>query len=31
VHLLAYVAVVLAFLHELAGPNLAGQPAIQVV
>jgi DMSO/TMAO reductase YedYZ heme-binding membrane subunit len=30
VHLLAYVAVVLAFLHELAGPNLAGQPAIQV-
>jgi predicted ferric reductase len=30
VHLLAYVAVVLAFLHELAGPNLAGQPVIQV-
>ena len=30
VHLLAYAAVVLAFLHELAGPNLAGQPVIQV-
>jgi predicted ferric reductase len=31
VHLLTYIAIVLAFLHELAGPNLAGHPALQVV
>jgi ferredoxin-NADP reductase/DMSO/TMAO reductase YedYZ heme-binding membrane subunit len=31
VHLLTYLAIGLSFLHELAGPNLAGQPVIQVV
>jgi predicted ferric reductase len=31
VHLLTYVAIVLGFLHELAGPNLAGHPALQVL
>jgi ferredoxin-NADP reductase len=30
IHLLTYVAIVLSFLHELAGPNLAGQPLVQV-
>lgn len=30
IHLLAYVAVALSFVHELAGPNLAGQPLVQV-
>ena len=30
VHLLTYVALALTFAHELAGPNLAGQPVIQV-
>lgn len=29
-HLLTYVALVLSFGHELAGPNLAGMPAVQV-
>jgi predicted ferric reductase len=31
IHLLTYVAIVLSFIHELAGPNLAGQPVVQVV
>jgi predicted ferric reductase len=31
IHLLTYVAIVLSFVHELAGPNLAGQPVVQVV
>jgi predicted ferric reductase len=31
VHLLTYVAVALSFVHELAGPNLAGQPLVQVL
>jgi predicted ferric reductase len=31
VHLLTYVAIGLSFLHELAGPNLAGQTAVQVL
>lgn len=31
VHLLTYIAIVLAFLHELAGPDLAGHPALQVL
>lgn len=30
VHLLTYVAISLSFIHELAGPNLAGHPALQV-
>lgn len=30
IHLLAYVAIALSFVHELAGPNLAGQPVVQV-
>jgi predicted ferric reductase len=30
IHLLTYVALALSFAHELAGPNLAGQPIIQV-
>lgn len=30
VHLLTYVGIALSFLHELAGPNLAGQPVVQV-
>jgi predicted ferric reductase len=30
IHLLTYVAIVLSFIHELAGPNLAGQPVVQV-
>lgn len=30
IHLLTYVALALAFAHELAGPNLAGFPVIQV-
>ncbi|CAN5239662.1 ferredoxin reductase family protein [soil metagenome] len=29
-HLLTYIALVLSFGHELAGPNLAGMPAVQV-
>lgn len=29
VHLLTYVAIVLSFLHELAGPDLAGRPLLQ--
>jgi predicted ferric reductase len=31
VHLLAYVAIALSFLHQLAGPDLAGHLAIQVL
>jgi predicted ferric reductase len=31
IHLLVYVAVALSFIHELAGPNLAGQPVVQVL
>jgi predicted ferric reductase len=31
IHLLTYVALALAFVHELAGPNLAGLPILQVV
>jgi predicted ferric reductase len=31
VHQLTYVAVALSFVHELAGPNLAGQPLVQVL
>ena len=30
VHLLTYVAISLSFIHELAGPNLAGHPVPQV-
>lgn len=30
-HLLAYVAIALSFVHELAGPNLAGHRWVQVV
>lgn len=30
IHLLTYVALALTFVHELAGPNLAGYPVIQV-
>jgi predicted ferric reductase len=29
-HLLTYVAIGLSFVHELAGPNLAGQPVVQM-
>jgi predicted ferric reductase len=31
IHLMTYVAIVLSFLHELAGPNLAGHPVVQVL
>jgi ferredoxin-NADP reductase/DMSO/TMAO reductase YedYZ heme-binding membrane subunit len=31
IHLLTYVAVALSFVHELAGPDLAGQPVVQVL
>jgi predicted ferric reductase len=31
IHLLVYVAVALSFVHELAGPNLAGFPVAQVL
>ena len=31
IHLLTYVAVALSFVHELAGPNLAGRPVVQVL
>ena len=31
IHLLTYVATALSFLHELAGPNLAGHPVVQVL
>jgi ferredoxin-NADP reductase len=31
IHLLVYIAVALSFLHELAGPNLAGFPVVQVL
>jgi predicted ferric reductase len=31
IHLLTYVAIALSFVHELAGPNLAGHPVVQVV
>jgi ferredoxin-NADP reductase len=31
VHLLTYLAISLSFVHELAGPNLAGHLAVQVV
>jgi ferredoxin-NADP reductase len=31
VHLLTYLAIALAFVHELGGPNLAGYPVVQVV
>jgi predicted ferric reductase len=31
IHLLTYLAIALSFGHELAGPNLAGYPVIQVV
>lgn len=30
IHLLTYVAIALSFSHELAGPDLAGRPVIQV-
>ncbi|MBG6058772.1 putative ferric reductase [Cryobacterium sp. MP_M5] len=30
IHLLTYVALALSFAHELAGPNLAGEPALQI-
>ena len=30
IHLLTYLAIALSFVHELAGPNLAGFPAIQI-
>ncbi|MGC5224972.1 ferredoxin reductase family protein [Micromonospora sp. DT81.3] len=30
IHLLTYVAIALAFAHELAGPDLAGHPEIQI-
>jgi predicted ferric reductase len=30
IHLLTYVAIALAFAHELAGPDLAGHPPIQI-
>jgi len=30
IHLLTYVAIALSFVHELAGPNLAGHPVVQV-
>jgi len=31
IHLLAYLAIALAFAHELAGPDLAGHPLIQIL
>jgi len=31
IHLLTYVAIAMSFIHEPAGPNLAGQPVVQVV
>ena len=31
IHLLTYLAIALAFPHELAGPDLAGFPALQIV
>lgn len=31
IHLIAYVAIALTFLHQLAGPDLTGHPFIQVV
>ena len=31
IHLLTYLAIALSFLHELAGPNLAGHPAVQIL
>jgi predicted ferric reductase len=31
VHLLTYVGIALSFVHELAGPNLAGYPVVQVL
>jgi predicted ferric reductase len=31
IHLLTYLAIALSFVHELAGPDLAGQPLIQVL
>jgi ferredoxin-NADP reductase len=31
IHLLTYLAVALTFVHELAGPNLAGFPLVQVL
>lgn len=31
IHLTTYVAVALSFLHQLAGPDLAGRPALQVM
>lgn len=30
IHLLTYLAIALSFSHELAGPDLAGRPAVQV-
>ena len=30
-HLLTYVRIALSFVHELGGPNLAGQPVVQVL
>jgi predicted ferric reductase len=30
IHLLTYVALALSFSHELAGPNLAGNPGVQI-
>jgi hypothetical protein len=30
-HLLTYVGIALSFVHELGGPNLAGQPVVQVL
>lgn len=31
IHLLAYVGIALSFVHELAGPDLAGHPVVQVL
>ena len=31
IHLSTYVAILLSFLHELGGPNLAGRPVVQVL
>lgn len=31
IHLLTYLAIALAFAHELAGPDLAGHPVIQIL
>jgi predicted ferric reductase len=31
IHLLTYIAIALSFVHELAGPNLAGHPVVQVL